>query len=397
MYGSIPAPTGGRFQKFLHYAFGLIFTIVFLGLLTGLIPPPKAVHADSSRIISIYFDGQKKVITTEAPTVDAALKEAGVPLAATDLVEPKPDTAIPTGFFNINVYRSRPVQIVDGLHETSINTAFQSPVLIAQAAGLTVYPEDEYDVSLINDIAGSGLVGQKVVIHRATSVILSSDGTQTVARTQQKTVGGFLDERDVALGPQDTVVPPRETPITAGMVIQINRVKIVTTKVTETIAREVQQIKDPNVDAGTTKVQAEGSDGSKESTYRIHYQNGVEKSRELLASTVTAAPVTKVVLIGTKINYSANPVELGKQMAAARGWTGSQWDALYQLWDRESGWNPSSTNFWSGACGIPQAYPCSKIRDKSTAGQITWGLDYIAGKYGNPSNAWAYWQRNHSY
>ncbi|HSX41284.1 MAG TPA: G5 domain-containing protein [Candidatus Saccharimonadales bacterium] len=362
-----------------------------------MIPPPKAVHADSSRIISIYFDGQKKVITSDAPTVEAALLEAGVPAAATDLVEPKPATAISPGFFNINVYRSRPVQVVDGSRVVSVNTAFQSPVLISQAAGLTVYPEDVYDVSLINDIAGSGLVGQKVVIHRATPVFLVSDGVRSVIRTQQPTVGGVLDERDIALGPQDQVVPPRDTLVKADMVIQINRVKIVTQKVTEAIARDVRQVKDPNVDAGTTKVQEEGKDGSKESIYRIHYQNGVEKSRETLASTVITAPVTKVILIGTKINYSADPVQLGKQMSAARGWVDGQWDALYQLWDRESGWNPNSTNFWSGACGIPQAYPCSKIRDKSPAGQITWGLDYIAGKYGNPANAWAYWQKNHSY
>jgi len=90
-------------------------------------------------------------------------------------------------------------------------------------------------------------------------------------------------------------------------------------------------------------------------------------------------------------------VAMGQQMAAARGWTGAEWDALYQLWMRESGWNPRSANRSSGACGIPQAYPCSKIPDKSTAGQIAWGLNYIAGRYGSPSAAWAHWQVKHSY
>lgn len=393
----MPAPTGGRFQKFLYYASGLIFTILFLGFLTGLIPPPKAVHADSSRIISLYFDGQKKVITSDAPNVQTALADAGVNVSSADLIEPKLDTPIPPGFFNINIYRSRPVLVVDGISEQIVQTAYQSPVLIAQAAGVKVYPEDTYDMSIIGDVSSAGLVGQKVVIQRAIAVILASDGAQTVIRTQAKDVGGVLNERDIALGLQDTVVPPRNTPITPGLLIQINRVKVVASKVTEVIARDVSQVKDDGIEAGVTKVQAEGSDGSKESTYRIHYSNGVEQARELLGSTVTTAPVTKVVLIGTKINYTANPVELGKQMAGARGWTDGQWDALYQLWNRESGWNPSATNFFSGACGIPQAYPCSKIQDKSTAGQITWGLNYIAGKYGSPANAWAYWQRNHSY
>jgi hypothetical protein len=181
------------------------------------------------------------------------------------------------------------------------------------------------------------------------------------------------------------------------MVVHINRVSVVVSEEKTGIARATQTIKDASLDAGTTKVQEEGSDGERVTTYRVHYQNGLEQSRETLATAVTKQPVTKVVVVGTKINYNANPVELGKQMAAARGWTDSQWDALYKLWSNESGWNPNARNGSSGACGIPQAYPCSKIRDMSAAGQISWGLDYIAGKYGNPANAWGYWQRNHSY
>lgn len=85
-------------------------------------------------------------------------------------------------------------------------------------------------------------------------------------------------------------------------------------------------------------------------------------------------------------------VQIGQQQAAARGWTGAEWDALYVLWMRESGWNPRSVNRSSGACGIPQALPCSKIPDKSTVGQIKWGLDYIQRRYGTPTGAMSHWQ-----
>lgn len=90
-------------------------------------------------------------------------------------------------------------------------------------------------------------------------------------------------------------------------------------------------------------------------------------------------------------------VQIGQQLAAARGWTGDNWNALYVLWMRESGWNPRSVNRSSGACGIPQALPCSKIPDKSTAGQIQWGLNYIQNRYGSPSNAMSHWQLKHWY
>jgi len=95
--------------------------------------------------------------------------------------------------------------------------------------------------------------------------------------------------------------------------------------------------------------------------------------------------------------YANDAIQLGYDMATARGWTGAEWDALYSLWMKESGWNPNSVNNGSGACGIPQAYPCSKITDKSAAGQISWGLNYIKGRYGKPSAAWAHFLRYNSY
>lgn len=90
---------------------------------------------------------------------------------------------------------------------------------------------------------------------------------------------------------------------------------------------------------------------------------------------------------------SANEA-LGKTMAAAYGWTGTEWNALYDLWNRESGWNNTATNPTSGAYGIPQALPASKMYGgtSSPALQIQWGLSYIKSTYGTPSGAWAHEQ-----
>jgi len=91
-------------------------------------------------------------------------------------------------------------------------------------------------------------------------------------------------------------------------------------------------------------------------------------------------------------------VNLGKTMAAVLGWTGAQWTALNELWTRESGWNYQATNPSSGAYGIPQALPASKMASAGAdwrtdpATQIRWGLSYIAQRYGSPLNAWAHEQ-----
>lgn len=87
---------------------------------------------------------------------------------------------------------------------------------------------------------------------------------------------------------------------------------------------------------------------------------------------------------------------LGKAMAAAAGWTGSQWTALQALWTRESGWNTYAKNASSGAYGIPQSLPASKMASAGSdyltnpATQIKWGLEYIADRYGSPAAAWAH-------
>ena len=106
---------------------------------------------------------------------------------------------------------------------------------------------------------------------------------------------------------------------------------------------------------------------------------------------------------GAEALTGGSPRAIGQSMAAAMGWTGAEWEALEQLWTRESGWNPRAKNPSSGAYGIPQAWPSSKLpkagRPESDGGssdartQIQWGLNYIKGRYGSPRMAWAFWQR----
>jgi resuscitation-promoting factor RpfB len=90
-------------------------------------------------------------------------------------------------------------------------------------------------------------------------------------------------------------------------------------------------------------------------------------------------------------------------MMSSFGWEpGTYFSCLSNIWTRESGWRWNAENA-SGAYGIPQALPGDKM---ATAGadwmtnpatQIKWGLGYIQGRYGNPCNAWAFWQAHGYY
>ena len=99
--------------------------------------------------------------------------------------------------------------------------------------------------------------------------------------------------------------------------------------------------------------------------------------------------------VGTPNPGSAQAI--GHDMVIARGWGEDQFACLVALFNRESGWNVYAANP-SGAYGIPQALPGSKM---ATAGadwatnpatQISWGLGYIAARYGTPCGAWGHSQ-----
>ena len=92
-----------------------------------------------------------------------------------------------------------------------------------------------------------------------------------------------------------------------------------------------------------------------------------------------------------------------QSLFASYGWSSSEFGCLDQLWNRESGWNPQATNPYSGAFGIPQALPGSKMAsagaDWATNGdtQIRWGLGYIHAVYGTPCGAWAHSEATGAY
>jgi hypothetical protein len=85
------------------------------------------------------------------------------------------------------------------------------------------------------------------------------------------------------------------------------------------------------------------------------------------------------------------------------GFAEKEYKCLNQLWTQESNWNYKSRNKKSGAHGIPQALPASKMNVVSTdwrtnpVTQIRWGLRYISIRYETPCKAWAKHKRSNWY
>lgn len=91
--------------------------------------------------------------------------------------------------------------------------------------------------------------------------------------------------------------------------------------------------------------------------------------------------------------------EIARNLLRAFNWAPNQMAPLVKLWNGESGWNYKATNPSSGAYGIPQALPASKMASAGAdwrtnpATQIRWGLNYISQRYGTPLIAWNTWQK----
>lgn len=373
--------------------------IVLLTFMSVLVSPAGA----SKSLVTVFADGDERAISTTVLTVGEALERAGIELGPNDLVEPGIDTFINDTSFRINVYRAKPMTVIDGSVQKTILTPYDSPRLIAEAAGFTVYDEDEYRLELIDDILLTGALGQRLIIERATPVKIDLYGETITHRTQADTVGAVLDESGVVLGASDKITAAKDSPIKPNMTIGIvrNGTDVVTEDVK--VQHPIEQIFDSNMFSGQSEIKTPGFDAIDVVTYEVKLENGVEVSRREINRVNKKPAVTEVQIVGTKVVNPTSSVSIGRSLAANRGWTGGEWQCLYSLWQKESGWNHLAANPSSGAYGIPQSLPGSKMAARGSdwrtnpATQIEWGLDYIGGRYGTPCGAWQHSVANNWY
>lgn len=117
-----------------------------------------------------------------------------------------------------------------------------------------------------------------------------------------------------------------------------------------------------------------------------------------------SAQKTTSASVGTSFNLAqvvpdpGSAQAIAHDMVIARGWGENEFSCLFELWAHESGWRVNAGNPVTGAYGIPQALPGTKMASvaddwaTNPATQITWGLGYVTGRYGTPCGAWASFQ-----
>jgi hypothetical protein len=120
-----------------------------------------------------------------------------------------------------------------------------------------------------------------------------------------------------------------------------------------------------------------------------------KRAAELAASKAAQRRQTAAAAVPA---VSGSPRQVAQAMLGSFGWSSSQFSCLDPLWEHESRWSVTAANPGSGAFGIPQALPGSRMASAgpdwqtSAATQITWGLRYIRDTYGSPCAAWSHAQ-----
>jgi uncharacterized protein YabE (DUF348 family) len=216
---------------------------------------------------------------------------------------------------------------------------------VAEQAGITVYPEDRLVAEVPNSFLRDGVLGEKVVIDRATPVNLNLYGSLQATRTRARTVGELLKERGVKLAKDDTVNPTVETAVSASLQIFVTRSGIQIATVEEKIAMPVQIIEDSSLSFGAQATRQQGSPGRKTVTYEITLQNGVEVGRRKIQEVTIVPPVTQIVARGPQGGFGQALAQLRQCEAGGRynANTGNGYYGAYQFnastWNGYGGYN----------------------------------------------------------
>ncbi|MGJ9470407.1 G5 domain-containing protein [Actinotignum sp. GS-2025b] len=334
---------------------------------------------------------------------------------------------------------SEAVQAALATRPQATGTAFQAPAAVEDTAAnaqLSAFPLSRRGVAALGAVllAGSGIglmshmsmpanaYADGFPVARAAGATVSEysftvnfEGEERTLTTTAGTLGEALQEAGITVSGDDVVSQSLAEAVTPGAKVTITRVekRVVTEEVVD--AHGSTKVDDAALAKGTTKVETEGKDGISANTYEIRVENGKEVARTLTFSAVKQARMDEVVKVGTSESAAAvagasgdagsaalgsasvvpagTAQEIASGMLSAYGWGQDQFSCLVTLWNRESNWNHLAENSSSGAYGIPQALPGSKMASAGAdwqtnpATQIRWGLGYIEGRYGSPCAA----------
>ncbi|HTE22685.1 MAG TPA: ubiquitin-like domain-containing protein [Candidatus Limnocylindria bacterium] len=346
----------------------------FIGLNARTDPP------SDSHVVVLSIDGTKQSIPSRSETVNDFLARAEIRLEPFDRVEPERDTRIDEDKFHVNIYRARPVTIVDDSGKrTFAYSAAVTPRSVVSQAGIKVYPEDKVETVVPDNFLREGVLGEKVTIERSTPANINLYGSHVAVRTHTTTVGDLLKEKSISLDKKDSVRPKLSTPITQNIQIFVFRSGQQIKSVTEEIPMPVEIVEDRSLSFGSQAIRQVGSPGKRVVTYQIDLRNGKEIRRRKIQEVIAEPPVKQIVARGPQGNFGQALAKL-RQCEAGGNYavnTGNGFYGAYQF-------VPST---WSGVAPSPYNNE-SSIRNP---GSVPASIQDIAATNLYKRSGWSPW------
>jgi resuscitation-promoting factor RpfB len=387
-------------------AFGL-YGVVIAGLVGGTI-----TWATVDKTVRLNVDGETTSFHTLSGTVKGALSDAGYNPTERDIVAPGLSAKVHDDS-EIVLRRGRLLKLtVDGKErEVWVN----SPT-VSQAMADLGYP-----VSTFTSVSRSKrlpLTPTSIDIRVPKTVTFVHDNTKQTLLTTAPTVQQVITDAGEKVGPIDKVSQKLTAAPADGMTITLQRVVRGQVNQDQPVPFGTTNQPDATMVKGQTEVVTPGKNGVNRVTYAVVYIDGRIAAKTPVSTAVLTAPTAQVQKVGTAAPPastgggssggssggtgpavpSGTAQQIAHDMVLARGWGEDQFSCLVSLWNKESGWNVHASNGSSGAYGIPQALPGSKMASagpdwqNNAATQISWGLGYISGRYGTPCGAWGHSQ-----
>ena len=212
----------------------------------------ETVEATALKFVTVFDNNERKTVKTDATTVAEVLDRLKISLSASDSTDPSLDSEINASNFFINIYRSRPVLISDGLSSKIVLASSFDPKSVFKTAGITVYDGDEISLETNPNFLESG-ISEVYKIKR--------NGGRTIT-------------------------------------------------VEEEIAFNEKTEKTYDLNPGEEKVIQLGELGKKEKVYKVLYLDGEEVERELVEENILREPVDRIVAVGAE-KISEKPLTAG--------------------------------------------------------------------------------------
>ena len=369
----------------------------YIALPTFAAEPPNRDEIASEHIVTIFDNGNKTSIKTDSHIVEEAVKQAGISLEDTDTVEPGLDEIMTSEQFYINVYRSHPVLVTDKGVTRKILTSKTDPGEVAADAGLPLHERDQITILPITvELLLEAGTNIHYEILRAKVIHLNFYGRPFDVRTNATTVETFLFEQGIVLADNDRTSFPLEHILKDGEHLDLSHHGLHTTTIDETIPFKTQTITDYNRPSGQTEEKTAGQNGQRTVTYEIELKNGKEISRRPINEIITLEPVTRVVVVGAKASL---PPGSHEDWMRAAGIAESDFGYVNFIIGKESRWTWNAKNKSSGAYGLCQALPASKMASAGSdymtnpITQLKWCSSYAKRRYGSWANAYHEWVR----